>query len=108
KLGALADNGGTTQTILPAIDSPLVNAGSNPAGLVFDQRGSPYGRTRSGGVDIGAVEATTPFVVLNAVDSGLGSLRQAVLDANSFPGTDTITFDPTFFSSAKVITLTTG
>jgi hypothetical protein len=33
------------------------------------------------------------FVVVNTEDSGLGSLRQTILDANANPGPDTITFD---------------
>jgi hypothetical protein len=32
------------------------------------------------------------FPVLNTADSGAGSLRQAILDANTAPGADTITF----------------
>jgi hypothetical protein len=32
------------------------------------------------------------FTVLNLADSGEGSLRQAVLDANALPGADTIAF----------------
>src|SRR5436309_15332275 len=32
------------------------------------------------------------FTVLNVADSGPGSLRQAVLDANANPGSDTINF----------------
>src|SRR5262249_51194626 len=32
------------------------------------------------------------FTVLNLADSGAGSLRQAVLDANAAPGADTIAF----------------
>src|SRR5881392_2494017 len=32
------------------------------------------------------------LVVLNTDDSGAGSLRQAILDANAMPGDDTITF----------------
>ncbi len=35
------------------------------------------------------------FQVVNANDSGSGSLRQAILDANLNPGVDTITFDIT-------------
>ncbi len=34
------------------------------------------------------------FVVTNGNDSGVGSLRQAILDANANPGPDTIVFDP--------------
>ena len=33
------------------------------------------------------------FIVINAGDSGVGSLRQAIIDANASPGTDMITFD---------------
>ena len=48
------------------------------------------------------------FVVSNTGDSGPGSLRQAILDANSQGGAETITFDPTAFASAQTITLTSG
>jgi hypothetical protein len=51
KLGALTDNGGPTETMLPAADSPLVDAGS----VCFrtDQRGYPR-PVRA--CDLGAVE----------------------------------------------------
>jgi len=56
-LGALANNGGTTETLLPSAGSPAINAGSNslvPVSLTTDQRGEP--RIAFGTVDIGAVE----------------------------------------------------
>ncbi len=34
------------------------------------------------------------FSVVNTLDGGPGSLRQAVMDANAQPGDDTITFGP--------------
>src|ERR1044072_2585651 len=34
-----------------------------------------------------------PIVVVNTNDNGMGSLRQAIIDANASPGPDTITFD---------------
>ena len=40
----------------------------------------------------GALRAAT-FTVTNTNDSGPGSLRQAILDANASPGSDTIAFD---------------
>ena len=104
KLGVLQNNGGPTDTILPAFDSPLVGKGSNPASLTNDQRGPGFGRVR-GTIDIGAVEAPTNFVVTNASDSNAGSLRQALLDANAFAGADSVTFDPTFFATPQTIKL---
>jgi hypothetical protein len=41
----------------------------------------------------GTAHASTTFTVTNTDDSGAGSLRQAILDANSTPGSDTINFD---------------
>ena len=49
--------------------------------------------------------AATTFHVTNTADSGAGSLRQAVLEANTNPGADIIVFDA---SSAGTITLTSG
>lgn len=48
------------------------------------------------------------FVVTNTNDSGAGSLRQAILDANAAAGADMITFDSTVFSTPQTITLTSG
>jgi hypothetical protein len=56
QLGALANNGGPTQTMLPASTSPVINAGSNPAGLTTDQRGPGFVRVIGSAADIGAVE----------------------------------------------------
>ena len=59
-LGALADNGGPTPTMLPQPGSPLINAGNNgliPMGMTFDQRGAGFPRVVGSSVDIGAVEA---------------------------------------------------
>ena len=41
---------------------------------------------------IGVIVAS-PFVVTNTNNSGIGSLRQAILNANAKPGSDTIVFD---------------
>lgn len=37
-------------------------------------------------------QAGSTFLVTSTADSGLGTLRQAILDANALPGTDTIAF----------------
>ena len=57
KLSALGNFGGPTQTRIPLLGSPVLNAGSVsvvPPGDTTDQRGMP--RIISGTVDIGAVE----------------------------------------------------
>ncbi|MBE9127789.1 MULTISPECIES: hypothetical protein [unclassified Coleofasciculus] len=46
------------------------------------------------------------FTVTNLFDSGMGSLRNAISDANAQAGTDEIFFDISSFPST--ITLTTG
>ena len=48
------------------------------------------------------------FTVTNTNDSGAGSLRQAILDANTNNENDTINFDPAVFNTPQTIVLTTG
>ena len=43
--------------------------------------------------DAGAAGFPDPFTVTNTADSGPGSLRQAILNANAHPGADVITFN---------------
>ena len=58
---------------------------------------------------IGAVHADgATFTVTNADDSGPGSLRDALTQANANGQEDTIDFDAGFFSSPRTITLTSG
>jgi hypothetical protein len=61
---------------------------------------------------IGTFNVLIPLslVVTNAHDSGPGSLRDAVNITNSFATSDTITFDPTYFTAAtpRTITLSSG
>ena len=53
----LADNGGPTLTHAFAPSSPVLDAGSNPDNLDFDQRGDGYARVVGAAADIGAYEA---------------------------------------------------
>jgi hypothetical protein len=69
-LGALADNGGPTQTMKLLTGSPAIDAGV-AAGATFDQRGMPRtvddpgvaNAATSDGTDIGAYEAEVPCVL---------------------------------------------
>jgi fibronectin-binding autotransporter adhesin len=54
-LGPLADNGGSTLTLLPLPGSPAINAGDNASCPPFDQRGVK--RPQGAICDIGAVES---------------------------------------------------
>lgn len=107
-LGPLQDNGGPTFTMALLATSAAIDAGDDavlgtPLNLTTDQRGHPR---RSGAhVDIGAYEldfASSAPTVTNTADSGPGSLRQAIVVANSG---DTITFAT---NVTGTITLTTG
>ena len=52
----------------------------------------PFKSVRSATV-YAPMPAGMTFIVINAGDSGGGSLRQAIIDANASPGTDMITFN---------------
>ncbi|MGA9636757.1 MAG: choice-of-anchor Q domain-containing protein [Solirubrobacterales bacterium] len=63
-MGGLANNGGPTQTQMPAVTSPVVDKGISPGPLTTDQRGDPRRVDTSvpnaaDGTDIGAVELST-------------------------------------------------
>ncbi|MBX7103170.1 MAG: hypothetical protein K1X57_03765 [Gemmataceae bacterium] len=76
------------------------------AGSVFDASGHA---ALPGAVGLTRVTIPRTFLVTTVADSGPGSLRQAVLDANdSFLTKDTIAFDPGVFAGSQTITLTGG
>jgi hypothetical protein len=112
-LAPLKDNGGPVWTMMPLPGSPAIDQGKG-FGLTTDQRGRPrpYDNptTPNGflgdGSDIGAVEIPAPvaLIVSNTADSGIGSLRQAILNANT-DGGDIITFAR---NVTGTITLTSG
>jgi hypothetical protein len=58
-LGTLANNGGPTLTHALSTNSPAINLGVNPLGLVNDQRGTTYARVVGSSADIGAFELQT-------------------------------------------------
>lgn len=111
-LGPLADNGGLTWTHALLAGSPAVEMGDSaqitapafPGPTVFDQRGEP--RIVGGVVDMGAFEFPS-LEVTNTNDSGAGSLRAAVDDANIGGGVITFRYS-TFGAAIQTITLTSG
>ena len=92
-LGPLRNNGGGIQTMALLPLSPAIDAGANSDAVLTvpaaDQRG--VSRPQAGTVDIGAVEATQ-ILVTNLNDSDAGSLRDALTQSNSIPGTVLIDF----------------
>jgi hypothetical protein len=98
-LGALAENGGPTQTHAILAGSPAINAGANASGqATTDQRGPLFARV--GAPDIGAYEILTLALVVDSLSdtedgdfsAGNISLREAIAATNGNPGADSITF----------------
>jgi hypothetical protein len=56
RLGVLQDNGGLTETHLPAADSPAIDAGNNRPSFGTDQRAGTFVRVKGAAADIGSVE----------------------------------------------------
>jgi hypothetical protein len=115
-LGPLQYNGGTNigyqlLTMAPLAGSPAIDNGNSTNST--DQRGfnrpydtDIYNADGGNGADIGAVEVyPTSLYVSNTNDSGVGSLRQAILDNDGLGGGNSI-----YFSSnvTGTITLTSG
>jgi len=106
KLGPLQLNGGPAPTHALLIGSPALDKGSNPAGVAADQRGPAYKRSIGVAPDIGAYETAKVFLVTNTKDSGAGSLRQAIADANANEDTaDLVRFDPALIPPGFVSTI---
>jgi hypothetical protein len=95
RLGALQDNGGPTDTILPAAGSPGVDAGDPAACLADDVRGVP--RPQGAGCDVGAVERVVSTVGAAFAD-GLGAtvaVLHGTADTAGLGGTAQFAYGPT-------------
>ncbi len=100
-LDDLADNGGTTVTMLPLIGSPLIDAGRLAGSPAADQRG--VSRPIGAGVDIGAVEAPLqiqPEIVGVVVNDG--EAQRSML--TSLTVTFNTTVNPALLASAVSVT----
>jgi hypothetical protein len=88
ELGPLANNGGPTETHLPAATSPALNTGNDADSLATDQRGA----LRPGGarVDMGAVELNPGVLSLDPsaylVAEDVGSVVVRVVRTGGFDG----------------------
>jgi hypothetical protein len=101
-LAPLGNYGGPTPTMPPLPGSPAIDGCTSGTGFATDQRGFP--RAIGPFADIGAVELQTPTLVAsNNADTGLGSLRQAIRQADV---SATITFASNL--SGATVTLTGG
>lgn len=90
QLGPLQDNGGPVPTMALLPDSPAIDAGSDALAVdasgqavPTDQRG--FARIANDTVDIGAFEVQM-YQVYSTADSGGGSLRNALTNANRAGG----------------------
>lgn len=114
--------GGVSFDTASGTGSVTIPGGSTSVTVTVTANANPTGEAQPGGTvkldvatgtgyNIGtpgnAVVIISPsgFVVFNTNDSGAGSLRQAVLNANSLGGNPAITFDP---SVVGTIALTSG
>ncbi len=97
QLGALADNGGATFTMEPAVGSPVIDAGPlawTPfTGDGFDQRATPYVRVYNGQSDMGAFE-TQPGSVSTTTTTAPSSTSTSTTLLGSIDTTTTVGTDP--------------
>jgi len=102
-LGALADNGGPTMTMLPDAASPLLNVGSNSQTLTTDQRGLSR-EYPTGQPDIGSVEVqpNAPSVTGIVVNNNLAQRSRLTTVRVTFSGSVTVSQ----FTGLGAITLT--
>ncbi len=92
-LGALANNGGPTQTMALLPGSPAINAGTNAAANLpaTDQRGTGFARILGVTVDIGAYESQTQAPVTIPTTTAVASSAASSTYGGSVTFTATVT-----------------
>jgi hypothetical protein len=109
-LGPLQDNGGSTDTQLPAAGSVALDAGVDGACAATDQRGAP--RPQGAHCDSGAVERTTPLAGAPGIASVTtsGAAITAVVNPFFIGGTFVYNYGQTtaYGSSTPVVQLLDG
>jgi IPT/TIG domain len=113
-LGALASNGGPTQTMLPLAGSPVIDAGVDADGMSIDQREKPrtvklgFPEPAGGdGTDIGAVELQDTEIAgptVTAISPGQGAAGTAltITGTNLFLATE-VEFGSTFVTAITAV-----
>jgi hypothetical protein len=91
-LGALANNGGPTQTMALAATSPAKDAGNNVLGLTTDQRGPGFNRVVGSAADIGAFEIQAPPPTVTNVMIDDGTIQRSMIDSLTITFSEAVTF----------------
>ncbi|WP_392530961.1 Calx-beta domain-containing protein [Nostoc sp. C117] len=111
--GSLNGNQTANRTVITPVIVNLATPIANGEEIILrwediDDGGNDHGLAID---DVSVKVDGTTYIVTNTNDSGAGSLRQAIINANNDPGIETILFDPTgIFGDATpdTITLTSG
>ncbi|MEH1827382.1 MAG: Calx-beta domain-containing protein [Nostoc sp.] len=111
--GALSGNQVANRTVIAPVIVNLATPIANGEEIILrwediDDGGNDHGLAID---DVSVKVDGTTYIVTNTNDSGAGSLRQAIINANNDPGIETIIFDTTgIFGDATpdTITLTSG
>ncbi|HZV72367.1 MAG TPA: right-handed parallel beta-helix repeat-containing protein [Conexibacter sp.] len=112
QLSALQNNGGPTDTMLPAAGSPLVDTGDTANCSATDQRGVP--RPQGSACDVGAVERTTPTTGAAFADgiTPTSATLHATANTIGLGGSARFAYGPTTgygaFTAALGLPVTTG
>ena len=107
-LGSLQNNGGPTDTQLPAGTSPVVDAGFDASCPTDDQRGTA--RPQGPHCDIGAVEVASAAPAVSASQSTVSASPTSVAADGATTSTITVTLKDSGGNpiSGKTVTLTAG